>query len=167
MRVALDVDDVLADTFAAFEKAFGEAPDATVEDLSAMFPGTDASTVIEDAEFHLQILPIEGAASGVLWIVECGYDVFYLSSRPRGLQEASLKWLDRWRFPPLPLLCVGRDSKQEYLTNGPYDILIDDQVRYLAIAGGRGKRAIAFSNPWNQSWNGEKVESWNDLKGRL
>jgi hypothetical protein len=165
MRVAVDFDDVLADTFLAFEKVFGQAPDPTVEDLSNMFPGADVELVIESAEFHLGIPPIGGAARGVLWLIENGYKAFYLSSRPPVMEGPSMAWLERWHFPRLPLKCVGRESKKEHLANEPYDILIDDQVGYLNIARRRGKRAIAFSNPWNQSWDGEMVDGWEDLIG--
>ena len=41
MLIVLDVDDVLANTFGAFEERFGKAADATVENLQVMFQDAD------------------------------------------------------------------------------------------------------------------------------
>lgn len=163
MRVILDIDDVLADTFGALEAHFGKAADASIEDLDVMFPGVDLSPALESIEFHLEIPLVEGAVAGVSRIVDAGHNAMYLSSRPHSMQEATDAWLRRWLFPDLQLRCIGRKSKQAVLRTDPYDLLIDDQLRYLTIARERGSRAIAMANPWNSSWSGESAESWAQI----
>jgi 5'(3')-deoxyribonucleotidase len=164
MKIIIDVDDVLADTFGAFEDLFGIAADASVENLDLMFPGADIKSVLESVDFHLKIPPLDGAAVGVKWLIESGHDVMYLSSRSPAMEDATEKWLQRYGFPSLPLHCLGRESKKDVLRTNQYDLLIDDQVRYLSIARERGKRTIALANPWNTSWDGMRVEDWNEFK---
>ncbi len=164
MRIVVDVDDVLADTFGAFEDRFGQAADASAENLDTMFPGADVRSVFDDIEFHTEIPPIDGAAAGVDWLIESGHQATYLSSRSPMVEETTRLWLRRWGFPDLPLRCLGRDSKMSSLRSDPYDLLIDDQLRYLTIAKERGIRAIAFANPWNSTWSADRVDGWDELR---
>ena len=163
MRIVVDVDDVLAATFAAFEDRFGKAMDPTTEDLRVMFPGTDVKSVLDSVEFHAAIPPLDGAAEGVRWLLEEGHSARYLSSRPPVLETATREWLRRWQFPEIPLQCLGREMKIDALRSEPYDLLIDDMLAYLTIAKDRGKRAIAFANPWNATWTELKVADWSEI----
>jgi len=164
MKIIIDIDDVLAETFEAIENRFGKATDPSLEDLSEMFPGADVSSIIESVEFYIEIPPIEGAASGVNWLLEQGHQASYLSSRPSSVEEATREWLQMHAFPGLPLQCLGRDAKKEALGSSDYDLLIDDQVRYLNVAQEHGKVAIAMANPWNSAWGGVRVEGWKGFR---
>jgi hypothetical protein len=167
MRIIVDVDDVLADTFRAIEDRFGKAADVTGEDLRLYFPDADVKSIIHDVAFNMAIPPLFGAAVGVRWLLEAGHSARYLSSRPAALEAPTREWLQRWQFPDIPLQCVGREGKQEALRSDPYDLLIDDMLSYLTIARDRGKRAIAFTNPWNTGWNDLEVVGWREIKDVL
>ena len=167
MRIIVDVDDVLADTFGAIEDRFGKAADVTGENLQLYFPGADVKSVIHSVEFNAAIPPLDGAVEGVRWLLDAGHSACYLSSRPSSLELPTKDWLRRWQFPEIPLQCVGREKKQEALRSDPYDLLIDDMLSYLTIARDRGKRVIAFTNPWNAGWNDLEVAGWHEIKGLL
>ncbi len=164
MKIIVDVDDVLADTFGAIEDRFGKAADVTGEDLRLYFPSTDVKTIIHDVEFNMAIPPLVGAAEGVHWLLEAGHSARYLSSRPAALEAPTRDWLQRWQFPDIPLQCLGREGKIETLRSAQYDLLIDDMLSYLTVARERGKRAIAFTNPWNVGWNDLGVAGWHEIK---
>ena len=163
MKIFIDIDDVLAETFSAIENRFGKAADPSLEDLTVMFPGADVNSIIEGVEFYMEIPPIEGAVLGVNWLLKKGYEASYLSSRPSSVEEATQEWLKIYNFPNIPMQCLGRDSKKEALKASDYDLLIDDQIRYLDVAQESGRMVIAMTNPWNNSWGGVKVEGWNGL----
>lgn len=164
MKIFIDIDDVLAETFGAIENRFGKAADPSLEDLTVMFPGADVNSIIESVEFYMEIPPIKGAVLGVNWLLEKGHNASYLSSRPSSVEEATQEWLKIYNFPNLPMQCLGRDSKKEVLGSSDYDLLIDDQVRYLDAAQDNGRMVIAMANPWNSSWGGVRVEGWNGLR---
>ncbi len=164
MNILLDFDDVLSDTFAELERREGPATDFSVEDLRVMFPGIDLRKYMESLDFHREIPPVPGAAEGVNWIIARGHKVRYASARSPDVQKVSLEWLREWGFPPVPLHCLGRDGKKELLRADPYDLLIDDQMRYLNIAREQGRRAIALDRRWNGSWDGDRIVTWEDIK---
>lgn len=163
MNIVLDVDDVLAGTVGALEDHFGPAADLSVEDLTVMFPGADLETVLDDAAFHLGIPQVHGAREGVQRLLDHGHEISLATSRPAGLREATLAWLRTGGFPELRLHCDGRESKLKILGSWTYDLLIDDQVRYLSVARERQHETIAFTYPWNAAWRGHKVESWLEV----
>jgi hypothetical protein len=165
MNILIDFDDVLSDTFAELERREGPATDFSTEDLRVMLPGIDLDKYFRNSGFHLEIPPVPGAAEGVSWIVEQGHEVRYASARPQDVEEVSREWLEMWGFPVVPLHCLGREGKKELLRSDPYELLIDDQMRYLRIAQEQGKRAIAMERRWNTGWDGDRMASWNDLPG--
>jgi hypothetical protein len=167
MRIIVDVDDVLADTFGAIENHFGKAADVTGENLKLYFPNSDVESIIYTVDFNAALPPLDGAVEGVRWLLDAGYSARYLSSRPPELENPTREWLRRWQFPDIPLQCVGRETKKEILRSDPYDLLIDDMLSYLTIARDRGKRAIAFTNPWNTGWNDLEVVGWREIKDVL
>ena len=167
MNILIDFDDVLADTFRELERREGPAKDFSVEDLWVMFPGVDLSQYFTNLEFHRSIPPIQGASKWVSWIVAGGHEVRYASARPADVHEVSVEWLERWGFPHMPLHCLGREGKKELLRTDPYDLLIDDQLRYLNIAQARGKRAIAMDHRWNGSWQGDRITRWDEIETAL
>ena len=164
MRIILDIDDVLADTFGALENQLGPAADASIENLEVMFPGADLAHFLQSVEFHREIPPIEGAAEGVKWIIRGAHEVIYVTSRLPEMEAATQIWLEESGFPQAPLYCIGREPKKGLLRSDPYNLLIDDQLRYLSIARDHGKRTIALANPWNASWDGVRARNWEQIK---
>jgi hypothetical protein len=165
MKILVDFDDVLSETFAELERLEGQsATDFSVEDLRVMLPGIDLDQYFKSYEFHIEIPPVLGAAEGVAWIVDQGHDVRYASARPKEVEEVSREWLEKWGFPIFPLHCLSREGKKELLRSDPYDLLIDDQMRYLRIAQEEGKRAIAMKRRWNTEWDGDIIAGWKDLQ---
>jgi hypothetical protein len=164
MKVLIDFDDVLSDTFTELERREGPASDFSVEDLRVMFPGIDLRPYFEDLEFHMEIPPVPGASEGMHWIIAAGHDVQYASARLPSVEEVSREWLEKWGFPLVPLRCLGREGKKEMLGYDEYDLLLDDQMRYLNVARERGKRAVALDRRWNGSWNGERIASWAEIE---
>lgn len=167
MKILIDFDDVLSDTFAELERREGPASDFSVEDLFVMFPGVDLRPYFKDQDFHRELPPIPGAAEWVHWIVSGGHDVRYVSARRPEVEDVSLEWLKRWDFPLVPLHCLGRDGKKELLRGDPYEMLIDDQMRYLRIAREHGKRAIAMDQRWNGAWDGDRIANWAEIESVL
>ena len=167
MKIFIDFDDVLSDTFAELERREGPATDFSSEDLRVMFPRIDLENYFDNLDFYRELPPVPGAAEGVAGLVASGHDVRYASARPPDIQEVSLEWLVAWGFPDVPLKCLGKEGKKELLRSDSYDLLIDDQMRYLSIAREQGKRAIAMDRRWNSSWDGDRISSWEDVRSAL
>lgn len=164
MQIVLDIDDVLAGTVRALESRLGPADDLTAQHLSKMFTHAELAEVIASREFHLGIPPLDGAPEGVQRLLQRGGQILYATSRPADMEEATLAWLEKWGFPELPIFCAGRGAKVDLLRTHTYDLLIDDQVRYLSIPPERGLGVVAFAYPWNSRWQGPRVRNWQELE---
>ena len=167
MKIILDIDDTLAKTFAELERREGPADTYEAEDLRVMFPGIQLERYLGSIEFHRSIPPVEGAAKGVNWLLDLGHEAIYVSARPESMQAATQDWFEEWGFPTLPLYCLGREAKLQMLAEKPYDLLIDDQLRYLRAAEARGRRTLAVDYPWNASWDGPRIMNWGEIIGAI
>lgn len=167
MKIFLDIDDVLADTVKALERALGPAVDPTSEDIQDFFPDVDLALYLQEPAFNLSVPPIKGALEGAEMLLDCGHEIHYLSARVPSLFETTESWLQRWHFPKAPLHCVGRENKRVMLESEIYDLLIDDQLKYLNAAWDRSIRALAYAYPWNQIWQGPRFETWKALTDEL
>jgi hypothetical protein len=163
MKIILDIDDVLADTVAALEKHLGPAVDPTSEWLDDFFPGMDFRRHLNDPDFNRTLPPVPGSIAGVLEIATTEHSFIYLSARIPDLSAPTQEWLNDNGYPSAPLLCVGRQAKQDMLDSLAYNLLIDDQLKYLDIASRRGIRALAYAYPWNASWEGARFDTWDAL----
>lgn len=167
MHILIDVDDTLSDTITHFEARLGPAADLGASSLAEMFPGVDFRPLFEDDEFHMAIPAVPGALEGVRAIAERGHSFRYVTSRPSFMEAVTARWLDELGFPQAPLDCVGREAKKVLLRQAKYDLLIDDQIRYLSEARGRGLRVLALAYPWNQGWEGPRCANWAELMRAL
>lgn len=86
-----------------------------------------------------------------------GYTLVVVSSVGRGTYDAKREWLKEY-FPHIPHF-IATHSKGLVRC----DVLIDDGVHNLEDAQRAGIRAICFNQPYNQSWQGERVYSWLDI----
>lgn len=163
MKIILDIDDLLSDTFRELERREGPAATYAVEDLRVMFPDADLKAYFTSVDFHLALPVVDGAAYGVQQIVRSGHEAMYLSARQPAVEQATEDWFEQAGFPRLPLFCVGRDEKLKMLASEPYDLLIDDQMRYLSVARDRGKATLALNQPWNARWEGPKAANWDEI----
>ena len=111
--------------------------------------------------------PGSGSVAGVAWIIRLGHDRRYASARSPEVEDVSRKWLEKWSFPIVPLRCLSREGKKELLRSEPYDLLIDDQMRYLNIAHAHGKRSIAMERRWHTGWAGPRIAIWKEIQAVL
>lgn len=66
-------------------------------------------------------------------------------------------WLRDGGFPLAPLHFTNKK------TDVMGDILLDDATHHLEAWRATGRRAVCFSQTWNQDWDGERVYSHNEF----
>ncbi|HVA28676.1 MAG TPA: hypothetical protein VNF68_10870 [Candidatus Baltobacteraceae bacterium] len=140
MRVAVDVDGVIADIFAGVRTA------------------QDLGEAMREPGFFTRLQPIAGALEGLLAIARA-YDVIVVSSAmhvPHAFAE-KFAWLRRhlpWLEPDRIVFCGDKRVVAA-------EVLIDDGSHHLATFGGHG---ILFASPLNADdpWP-HRVERWSEL----
>ena len=74
----------------------------------------------------------------------------------------TLIWLGKNGFNPAFIYIVPfRASKAHF--DDRVDILIDDKIENLVDFEAAGRRAICFTQEWNEDWQGERYDDFNEL----
>lgn len=153
MRVGLDIDGVLCDHVAGLCERIRERyhidlrPEMVTEwdlDFGPSSVAEELRSAYMDRHFVLSLPPMEGAQAAVSAILETdGLAVTAVTSRPLQAKPATDDWLAAY-FPSLDALYASRKEDM------PLDILVDDFPLFVERFAAAGRRAVLFSQPWNQ-----------------
>ena len=157
MKIAVDFDDVVAETMQAFLKAWnGNHPDnplyyKDIADwgLAERLGVAESAIKATFAGLHYHnITAVPGAVPGVQELVEEGHEVVILSANEDW--ERLREWLNRRGFRKLPVV-AGIKNKADYVIGRGYNVLIDDNPSTLKALKGKSVYTIRFWRPWNAS----------------
>jgi len=170
-RLAIDMDEVLADTLRKFltlyQRDFGISPDVLQEpckELHEHLPehiNKQWAVYIHEKGFFRDIPPMPDAVETVR-LLQSSYQVYVVSAAMefRNSLEDKYDWLQEY-FPFIPwthILFTG-----EKIISA--DILIDDRIKNLVNFNGR---KLLFTSPHNMLITGyERVDSWKAVAGLL
>jgi len=183
MRIAVDVDGVLADHVkAVLERLSEEYSDfdrtrASMTHWDEDLPSIDTSlkTEIEraesDSDFVREMKPIEGAIEGTNLLADHGHELVIVTARPEENLSATHDWLDALGIP--------HNREESKSTNGQLKtiadaaVLIDDFPGHVEDFAESGKYGIIFKQPWNKDQLSElqqsprifAAESWDEIPG--
>lgn len=172
MRIFVDMDEVLADTYGAHIEIYNAEFNGTL--TSEQCNGTEVWKMVPEAHqesvrkharqrgFFRNLKPIANSIEILAKLVS-EHEVYVASAAmqfPNSLEEKS-DWLDE-HFPFIPwrnrILCGDK-----HVLKG--DVLIDDRSYNLANFEGRG---ILFTSPHNVNTTGyERVNTWLELGEKL
>jgi uncharacterized protein len=105
----------------------------------------------------------DGVVSTVQGLLKDGHEVYWITAR-KDLKEV-YQWLV---MNGLPLGNVFSSSDKWWLAEElDLDMFVDDNPLHLeAVEKVREHRTVvvAFDQPWNQTWDGKRVSSWEDIE---
>lgn len=169
MRIAIDVDDVIAQSLKHWIELYNSDYDDCLSletitdwDLTKFVKcGSEIYEYLKEPSFYDGVVPIVGAQTIIRSLRARGHEIIFVSA---GASIEKTKWLFEYSFinqifPHDPCLVYASNKA---LINA--DMIIDDRastvVRYP-------KGGIIFAQPWNdiKLWplNVERVESWADI----
>jgi 5'(3')-deoxyribonucleotidase len=172
MRIFVDMDEVIADTYGAHIEIYNAEYDGQLtaencigNEVWHMVPEAHQDSVRKHATkrgFFRNLKPIANSLE-VLHKIASKHEVYIASAAmqfPNSLEEKS-EWLDE-HFPFIPwqnrILCGHK-----YILKG--DILIDDRSYNLNNFDGRG---ILFTSPHNTNTEGfERADTWLEIEKKL
>jgi 5'(3')-deoxyribonucleotidase len=170
-RIAIDMDDVIADTIEKFADVYREKHNFLLDpeilhgkEIREVLPAGIRPTLsqyINEPGFFRDIKVMEGSQEVVREL--CGrYDVYIVSAA----MEFKNSLIDKYEwladhFPFIPwthiIFCGHKIVK--------VDVIIDDRTRNFADFDGR---KLLFSSPHNMLINGyERVNNWNEVAEKL
>jgi len=147
-KIAIDVDDTLADFAILMEETFGKPTNPNGTCLKELYAGVDYEWIYEDEKFTTSMEVVEGALQAVKKLNEKA-DIYYVSARRPVVSFITAEWLKAHGFPPAPVLCLGKDRKKQLIMSRFFDIIIDDLGTYLEVARKYNVDYYCHKRPWN------------------
>ncbi|WP_424005622.1 5' nucleotidase, NT5C type (plasmid) [Haloarcula salina] len=171
MRIAVDVDGVLADHVSAVLSRLRAENDGFSRTNMSMthwdepLPelGTSLKPAIEaaesDPEFVRNIPPVKGAVQGTTELVDQGHELIIVTARPRAILPDTHEWLEANSIPHNYEEILSTDGQMK--TVADTTVLIDDYPGHVNDFANAGRYAILFVQPWNRSEVDDLIESAN------
>lgn len=169
MRIAVDVDGVLADHVSAVlsrlrtEHGGFTRTKSTMTHWDEPLPSLDTSLKPEieaaesDPAFVHEIPPIEGAIEGTTMLADRGHELIIVTARPEENLPMTHKWLEANEIP------YNREeslsTKGQMKTISDAEVLIDDFPGHIRDFAKTGRYAILFAQPWNEAQVDDLTES--------
>ena len=190
MLIAVDIDEVLAETVSAFVKKYNKIYQSNLKRsgfytfdwwkvLGISFEEFKKryEKMIEDGFFE-DLKPKSGALEGVKTL-EDKYALIAVTARPRSLAATTEEWLEKY-FPHSFLgveytrkepLSPEIESKFSICHRRNASILIEDDLEYAEDCAENGVRVLLFDAPWNQHLKETarlvRVYSWPEIVREL
>lgn len=120
MKLAIDIDNTLADLNPSLRERFGERKQGEY-----YYPGADEEFFRNNPDFFLSAAVIPGAVSGMSRLA-ARHELYYLTRRPVEAREQTREWLLGNGFPDCPVFHV--DDKGEAARELGIELAIDDAV---------------------------------------
>jgi 5'(3')-deoxyribonucleotidase len=165
LKIAVDIDGVLADQVAAvlkeIEKEYGlKYRKSDVNRAHRTFSGRELwleiRRLLADPEYTLSIPVIEGSQRGVKQLAD--HNVCVVTARRANAEAATKQWLNT-HFPCLKKYYHAKTGTKHDISS---DILIDDLDMNIVefVKSHPNRRGILFEQPWSK--NGTDIESYSD-----
>lgn len=165
MRIAVDV-EVLRDTMVETVRVYNQVYDdcVTVDQIETwelkgiMTKCSDPSSLFKlyPEQIFSVAHPHDGAIDFMKKLESDNHQVWVVTHQYRGVENHTVDWLQKYDIP-YHSLCFTRDKSVV-----DCDILIDDGIHNLFPFQSKGKNAICMARPWNRSWNGYRVQNFDD-----
>lgn len=164
MKIAVDIDGVLADQIGAvlkvIEKEYGlRYLKSDVNRAHWTFSGreiwSEISRLLADPEYTLSVPLIEGSQRGIEQLAD--HNVFVVTARRPNTEDATKQWLST-HFPCLTEYYHARTGMKH---NIPSDVLIDDLDMNIVefVKSDPDRCGILFEHPW--SINGTDIANYS------
>ena len=190
MRIAIDIDDVLADTLNSFIARYGSLYGIKLKrdqfitynwrDPLGLTHGEFSErflSMVEDGLFD-NLEPMAGAAEAV-GKLKNSHDLSAVTSRPIFLAGVTEKWLEKHFGSAFGNVFYTRDvpfgpeikSKYRICQEIKAAVLVEDYFEFAADCAANGIKVYLFDAPWNRAIakqkNVTRVGSWPELMEKL
>lgn len=165
MKIAVDIDGVLADQVSAvlkeIEKEYGQKySKSEINRAHWSFAGreiwTEIARLLADPEYVMRVPLVQGSQNAIKKL--SGHDLLVVTARKLNAEEATRRWL-KAHFPCLKQYYRARTGTKH---NIPSDVLIDDLDLNIVefVKSDPDRKGILFMHPW--SLNDTNIKNYSD-----
>ena len=187
MIIAVDLDDVLADSLRAFIEFYNENYNKKLkyEDFTAYtlneimgMPREEENKILEKFDnggYFEKIKPIEGAVEAIKKLSK-KHKIIIITSRTKDKEEKTKKWVEKF-FGKYDIYFIRQNysgkskTKAEICKEIKAEILIEDYLGYAENCAKNGIKVLLFDYPWNQKKDLGKlikrIKSWEEIVSEI
>lgn len=186
MTIAIDIDDVLSDTFTNFIAYYDRKEGIALEKKDFMnYPWIDKNgdmdkrMAMRAAEFIESGLlathkPIRGSRQAVASLAK-EHILIPITSRDLNFKPATIDWVEKYFPNQFKRIFFSSEIPSQEILGGKGDvcrhigaeILIDDYQEYIIDADKHGIKGIIFTQPWNlnqaENSNIKRANNWAEV----
>lgn len=184
MIIAVDLDDVLADSLTSFIEFYNRYYDKDLkyEDFTAYtlneikgIPREQENKILEhfdESEYFDNIKPMKDAIK-VIEKLNKKHEIIIVTSRTKDKEQKTKNWVNKF-LKGIKKICFIRKNyqekpktKAEICKEINADVLIEDNLSYAKNCAENGIKVLLFDYPWNQAENLNplitRVKSWKEI----
>lgn len=175
MRIGIDIDDTITDTYLIVLKHIAEYFKRDYEELKSIGYTydeffTDSEFIgfekFVDDNFHKLIptlKPKEGAVEVINKLKQDGHEIIIVTARSSAKPNQNIDFLNSYNIP-FDKFYEGIKDKGELSKKENIDVLIDDSYKHYQQCQRENIRAILFDAPYNRKYEEcERVTNWNEV----
>ena len=141
MKIYVDFDDCLCETARHFSGFVKELFGVNVPYEKMRYFNLQKSFSLTDEQFEEMMLKAHqpevllsyeetpGAVAAVNGWIDQGYEVSVITGRPYSSFEASREWLDRHGLGRVPLYCLNKYGRDNFIKNSDFSLEIEDYYK--------------------------------------
>jgi len=176
MRIGVDIDGVIADTFPLLVRELNEyfKTDLALQDINdynifKVYGLTEAEMLkfLKDKEPALMEGPaLKNGAAEYLRALSQKHTIYLVSARYEKYRPQTEKWLQKHAIPYHVLILLGTHDKREVCNRMAVDVFIEDSLKNVHQLSSCGIPVLLFDAPYNQ---GElpplvrRCSSWEEI----
>lgn len=160
-NIGLDIDDVIADFQGAWCERFKE--EFPIHWAFGYNTSEKFKVIEQDKDFWMNIKPLI-KSEDLKFEPHC-----YVTARNMP-KEWIYEWLDKNRFPSVPLYVVARDaSKMDIIKNAGCDVFVDDKYKTFVELNNAGICCFLFDSSHNRKYDVgyKRIKSLNELSEKI
>jgi len=185
MKIAIDIDGVIVDSFPKVLEKINEAYglNLNLDDFRAY--GLDEVTGIPwqeimkfnnnlflDPSWHLSLKPVSGAISAIKKLAKAGFKIHFVSDREPPMAGLTQKWMQKYgienyweevHYNPDNIRFV--DFKIQKFSRLQSQVIVEDAAHHIDLFVEKAK-IFLLDKPWNQYFDHPKVKrvsSWKEI----
>ena len=188
MKIAIDLDDVLSNTYEVFIEFINERIETPIRfndminyhlhEILKISRGKEIEAIREfdNSKFFDMIEKKEGSSEAIKDLKK-KYELAVITSRPLDIRNQTVNWINK-HFPEIKnVYFINKDyynetkSKAEICKEINAEIIIEDNLDYAKECLKENIRVLLFDCPWNRKNNLGKgiirVHSWDEIRNLL
>ncbi len=175
MRIGIDIDGVVADSFPAWleelNRYFGRnVPAITDYQIHELFnvswEAMDRFFSTQKEKLFMMPEPITGAREGIENFLSEGHEIVYITARWPDEESVTRRWMKKYEIPHQDMIFTGHQEKAEVVKEKKLDMFIEDYLLNAQKIAQTGTTVLLLDALYNRAKDEERIircQNWPEI----